>query len=91
VCPDLGEQSARVVPFCVGGRISLKPVTSRSLRPEACHASRTNGLHEASSLMVDKITSVHRSRLAMRVSQLADEDLIGLGRAIVVFLGLAGA
>jgi mRNA interferase MazF len=53
--------------------------------------STVNGLREASSLMVDKITTVHRSRLAKRVGQLGDEDLIRLGRAIVVFFGLAGA
>ena len=50
-----------------------------------------NGLREESSLMVDKITTVHRSRLAKRVGQLGEEDLIRLGRAIVVFSGLAGA
>ena len=53
--------------------------------------SAANGLHEESSLMVDKITTVHRSRLAKRVGQVGDEDLIRLGRAMVVFLGLAGA
>jgi mRNA interferase MazF len=53
--------------------------------------SKVNGLREPSSLMVDKITTVHRSRLAKRVGHLADEDLVRLGRAVVVFLGLAGA
>jgi mRNA interferase MazF len=53
--------------------------------------TRTNGLHQPSSLMVDKITTVHRSRLGARVGRLADEDLVRLGRAVVVFLGLAGA
>ncbi len=53
--------------------------------------SSANGLREESSLMVDKITTVHRSRLAKRVGQLGDEDLMRLGRAIVVFFGLAGA
>jgi mRNA interferase MazF len=53
--------------------------------------SKANGLHETSSLMVDKITTVHRSRLAKRIGHLSDEDLIRLGRAMVVFLGLAGA
>ena len=53
-------------------------------------SSDANGLHETSSLMVDKITTVHRSRLAMRIGHLSDEDEIRLGRAIVVFLGLAG-
>ncbi|TME45742.1 MAG: type II toxin-antitoxin system PemK/MazF family toxin [Chloroflexi bacterium] len=52
--------------------------------------STVNGLRETSSVMVDKLTTVNRSRLAKRVGQLGDEDLIRLGRAIVVFLGLAG-
>ena len=50
-----------------------------------------NGLHESSSLMVDKLTTVQRSRLRTRVGRLSDEDMVRLGRAVVVFLGLAGA
>lgn len=53
--------------------------------------SKANGLREESSLMVDKITTVPRSWLAKRVGHLGDEDRIRLGRAVVVFLGLAGA
>jgi mRNA interferase MazF len=49
-----------------------------------------NGLHEPSSLMVDKITTVPRSRMGERIGRLADEDMVRLGRAIVVFLGVAG-
>jgi mRNA interferase MazF len=50
-----------------------------------------NGLHESSSLMVDKLTTVQRSRLRTRVGRLSDEDMVRVGRAVVVFLGLAGA
>ncbi|GAC1539975.1 MAG: type II toxin-antitoxin system PemK/MazF family toxin [Acidimicrobiales bacterium] len=49
-----------------------------------------SGLREVSSLMVDKITTVPRSRLGDLVGRLNDEDMMRLGRAIVVFLGLAG-
>lgn len=49
-----------------------------------------NGLHEASSLMVDKITTVPRSKLGQQVGRLTDQDMVRLGRAMVVFLGLAG-
>ena len=49
-----------------------------------------NGLREASSLMVDKITTVPRSRLGRRIGRLADLDMVKLGRAVVVFFGLAG-
>lgn len=49
-----------------------------------------NQLREASRLMVDKLTTVPRSKLGERVGRLSDEDMIRLGRAILVFLGLAG-
>ncbi|MGH3565092.1 MAG: type II toxin-antitoxin system PemK/MazF family toxin [Pseudonocardia sp.] len=48
------------------------------------------GLRQASSLMVDKITTMRRSKIGERVGRLSDEDMVRLGRAIVVFLGLAG-
>lgn len=48
------------------------------------------GLRQASSLMVDKITTVRRSKIGERVGSLSDEDMVRLRRAIVVFLGLAG-
>jgi mRNA interferase MazF len=48
-----------------------------------------SGLHERSSLMVDKITSVPRSKLGQRVGRLRDDDMVRLGPAVIVFLGLA--
>jgi len=48
------------------------------------------GLPSASSLMVDKITTVPRSRLGNQIGRLDDEDMVRLGRAVLVFLGLAG-
>ena len=50
-----------------------------------------NGLQMPCSLMVDKITTVPRAKLGERVGRLADEDMVRLGRAIVVFFGLAGS
>lgn len=49
-----------------------------------------NGLREPCSLMVDKITTVPRRKIGERVGRLADEDMVRLGRAVVVFFGLAG-
>jgi mRNA interferase MazF len=40
--------------------------------------------------MVDKITTVPRSKLGDHVGQLGDEDMVRLGRAVLVFLGFAG-
>ena len=49
-----------------------------------------NGLREVSHLMVDKLTTVPRSRLGFRIGQLADDDMQRVGSAVVLFLGLAG-
>ncbi|WP_419945054.1 type II toxin-antitoxin system PemK/MazF family toxin [Candidatus Poriferisodalis sp.] len=48
-----------------------------------------NGLERPSSLMVDKVAAVPRSRLGQHIGRLGDEDMTRLGRALVVFLGLA--
>jgi mRNA interferase MazF len=52
--------------------------------------SPQNGLRETSGLMVDKVTTVRRSKLGERVGRLASEDMVRLERALLVFLGLAG-
>ena len=49
-----------------------------------------NGLRETSRLMVDKVTTVPRSRLGYRLGTLDDEDVVRVNRALMVFLGLAG-
>jgi len=40
---------------------------------------------------VDKITTVPRTKLGERVGRLGDDDMVRLGRAVVVFLGVAGS
>lgn len=49
-----------------------------------------NGLREPCRLMVDKITTMHRSKAKTRIGRLSDEDMVRLNRAIIVFLGFAG-
>ena len=49
-----------------------------------------NGLGKLTSLMVDKLTTMPRSKLGTHVGRLGDEDMVRLGRAVLVFLGLAG-
>lgn len=49
-----------------------------------------NGLRSSSSVMVDKITTVRRERLGARTGRLDDEDMVRIGQALMVFLGLAG-
>ncbi len=53
--------------------------------------SPTNGLREDSQLMVDKLTTVRRSRLGDHLGVLDDADVVRLNRAIVVFLGIASS
>lgn len=65
------------------------PTDAPLFRP-AVEPSETNGLNTISRLMVDKITTVRKDRLGKRIGRLADEDLLRLDRAILIFLGLAG-
>jgi mRNA interferase MazF len=57
----------------------------------AVEPSDRNGLRQASQLMVDKVTTVPRSKLGRRIGRLDDEDVLRLNQAILVFLGLAGS
>jgi mRNA interferase MazF len=49
-----------------------------------------NGLQTPCRLMVDKITTVPKSKIGSWVGRLDDEDVLRLNRAVLVFLGLAG-
>ncbi|MFT4078821.1 type II toxin-antitoxin system PemK/MazF family toxin [Rhodomicrobium sp.] len=52
---------------------------------------KMNGLRQSCRLMVDKITTISKSKLGVRIGHLADEDILRLNRAILVFLGLTAA
>ena len=52
--------------------------------------SETNGLDTASRLMVDKVTTVPKAKLGRRIGRLADDDMVRMNRALMIFLGLAG-
>src|SRR5271165_2520812 len=47
-----------------------------------------NGLRAVCRLMVDKITTVPKSKIGTRVGRLDDEDILRLNLAVLVFLGL---
>ena len=53
--------------------------------------SRGNGLRMTSRLMVDKITTVPRSKLGARLGHVSPADMARLNRAMIVFLGIAAA
>ena len=48
-----------------------------------------NGLRMPCHLMVDKVTTVPKSRVSAHIGRLDDEDILRLNRAVLVFLGLA--
>jgi mRNA interferase MazF len=48
-----------------------------------------NGLKASSRLMVDKVTTVPKSRLGQCIGHLGDDDVLRLNRSLLVFLGLA--
>ena len=77
-------KSSTVCPFTTDP--TPAPLFRLAIEPDG-----TNGLSAPSRLMVDKITTVPDARLKQRIGRLDDEDLVRLNRAILVFLGLAGA
>ena len=48
-----------------------------------------NGLRAVCRLMVDKITTVPKTKIGTRIGRLDDEDMVRLNRAVLVFLGIA--
>lgn len=48
-----------------------------------------NGLRAMCRLMVDKITTVPKSKVGAHIGGLADEDILRLNQAVLVFFGLA--
>jgi mRNA interferase MazF len=55
----------------------------------AVEPNQRNCLRSASRLMVDKITTIPKSKVGERIGRLDDEDVVRLNRAVMVFLGLA--
>jgi mRNA interferase MazF len=49
----------------------------------------SNGLDAPSSIMLDKVTTMPRSKLGERIGKVSDTDMLALSRGLVVFLGLA--
>jgi mRNA interferase MazF len=50
-----------------------------------------NGLIATSRLMVDKITTVPKSKVGAQSGRSDDEDILRLNQALLVFLGLTTA
>jgi mRNA interferase MazF len=55
----------------------------------AVEPNERNGLRAPCRLMVDKITTVAKTKIGRCIGRLDDQDVLRLNRAIVLFLGLA--
>lgn len=55
----------------------------------AVEPSDANNLHAPCRLMIDKLTTLRRSKIGRQVGRLDVEDVVRLNRAMLVFLGLA--
>ena len=50
-----------------------------------------NGLKVVSRLMVDKVTTVPKSKIGGIIGRLSDGDIVRLNQSLLVFLGLANS
>lgn len=60
------------------------PLFRITLEPTA-----VNGLRKPSQIMVDRIISVRTDRIGKTIGRVSDDTMIGVGRALAVWLGVA--
>lgn len=82
---DRFPETASITICLLTGRLIDSPLFRLPIDP-----TDSNGLKKASQVMVDKITTVPKTKLGQRIGSLADEDMVRLNRAVIVFLGPAG-
>ena len=76
-----GHPSLTIAP--VTSTIADAPLFRVTIEPTAA-----NGLRAVSQIMVDKLTTVRRDRVA-QIGSLTDEALLRVNRALVLWLGIA--
>jgi mRNA interferase MazF len=73
--------------------ITICPVTSDAteipLLRVPLEVEQTTGLSQPSNIMVDKITTMPRSKLGEYIGAVSDTTMLTLSRALIVFLGIA--
>lgn len=79
--------------FDATGSITICPVTSDPVEipllriPLASEPS--TGLSKPSNIMVDKVTTIPRSKLGERIGTVSDTTMLVVSRALIVLLGIA--
>lgn len=86
IVQESGYEALDSITVCL---LTSDPATVPLTRPEIT-PSALNGLRGQSFLMVDKISTLPKSKLGHRIGRLADEDIRRLNRAMLVFLGMTG-
>jgi len=79
--------------FDATSSVTVCPLTSYAvdaplLRIEV-EPTATNGLRDASYVMVDKATTTRRSSLGERLGTISAEQMLRVERSLLVFLGIA--
>jgi mRNA interferase MazF len=69
---------------------TIDPTDAPLLRPLVTPDER-KGLRSPCRVMVDKITTVPKTKIGSRIGVLDEEDVIRLNRAVLVFLGFAAS
>lgn len=73
--------------------VTVCPLTTRQVEAPLIRLdvepTATTGIERPSQIMVDKVTTMPRANVHAQLGRLADDDLVRLDRALVVFLGLA--
>ena len=52
--------------------------------------NKTNGLTAPGKIMIDKITTVHRSKLGQHIGKVSTTEMLQLERGLLVYLGMTG-
>lgn len=81
---NLFEQHASVTVLPLTSALNDAPLLRITVQPDG-----SNGLQLVSQVMVDKATSVLRTRLGPVSGRVSDDTLLAVNRALAVFLGLA--
>jgi mRNA interferase MazF len=87
IIQDSGFEDIQSVTLC---GLTTEPTQAELFRVPI-EPNTDNGLRLPSWLMVDKITTVPKTKLGRRIGNLHPEDMLRLNRAIFVFLGLAAS
>lgn len=81
---DTFDATDSITVCALTGTLTDAPLCRVPIQP-----NERNGLKKVCHLMIDKVSTVPKSKLGMRTGRLDDEDLVRLNQGLLVFLGLA--